>query len=140
MASKIGLGTTIGYEATPGGAVYTTLGEVFDFSGTSSSLDTVDVTDFSHTDGHRRFIAGLIDAGEITFTLNFDPALTVYGALDTLYKARVERKWKFTYAGSTVNTVVNAICTGLGRAVPIDDRMSVEVSLKVTGTMTEAAS
>ncbi len=140
MAGKIGLGTTVGYETTPGGGTYTTLGEVFDFSGTSSSMDTVDVTDFSHSDGHRRFIPGLIDPGEVSFTLNFDPALTVYGTLDTMYKARVPRKWRFAYAGSTVNTVVDAIVTGLGRAIPMDDKMALEVTLKITGLMTEAAS
>jgi hypothetical protein len=139
MAAKIGLGTIVAYESvTPG--TYTTVGEVFDFSGTSSSMDTVDSTDFSNTDGHRRFIAGLIDAGEITFTLNYDPALTVYGAIDTLYKARTHKNWKFTYAGSTVNTIVSALITGLGRAVPMDDKMSMEVSLKISGLMTEAAS
>lgn len=140
MAAKIGLGTTVGYETTPGGGAYTTVGEVFEFSGTSSSMDTVDSTDFSHSDGHRRFIAGLIDAGEITFTMNFDPALTVYAAIDTLYKARVIRKWRFAYAGSTVNTVVDAFVIGLSRAVPMDDKMTMEISLKLSGTMTEAAS
>lgn len=140
MAAKIGLGTTVGYETTPGSGTYTTVGEVFEFSPPASSMDTVDATDFSHTDGHRRFIAGLIDAGEVTFTLHYDPALTVYGAIDTIYKARVPRKWKFIYAGSTVNTVIDALVTGLGRAVPMDDKMTMEVTLKVSGTMTEAAS
>ncbi len=140
MAAKIGLGTTVGYETTPGGGTYTTVGEIFEFSPPTSSMDTVDATDFSHSDGHRRFIAGLIDPGEVAFTLNFDPALSVYGALDTIYKARVVRKWKFAYAGSTVNTVVDALVTGLGRAVPMDDKMTMEVTLKVSGVMTEAAS
>ncbi len=140
MAAKIGLGTTVGYETTPGGGTYTTVGEVFEFSPPASSMDTVDATDFSHTDGHRRFIAGLIDAGEVTFTLHYDPALTVYGAIDTMYKARVQRKWKFIYAGSTVNTVIDALITGLGRAVPMDEKMTMEVTLKVSGLLTEAAS
>jgi hypothetical protein len=139
MAAKIGLGTVVAYESsTPG--TYTTVGEIFEFSGTSLSMDTVDATDFSHTDGHRRFIAGLIDAGEVTFTLHFDPALTVYGAIDTIFKARTAKNWKFTYAGSTVNTIVSALVTGLGRAVPMDEKMTMEVTLKLSGTLTEAAS
>ncbi len=140
MAAKIGLGTTVGYETTPASGTYTTVGEVIEFSPPSSSMDTVDATDFSHVDGHRRFIAGLIDAGEVSFTLHYDPALTVYGALDTIYKARVQRKWRFAYAGSTVNTVIDALVTGLGRAVPMDDKMTMEVTLKVSGLMVEAAS
>lgn len=140
MAAKIGLGTTVGYETTPGSGTYTTVGEVIEFSPPASSMDTVDATDFSHSDGHRRFIAGLIDAGEITVTFNFDPALSVYGAIDTIYKSRVIRKWRFAYAGSTVNTVVDAFVTGLSRAVPMDDKMTMEITLKVSGTMTEAAS
>jgi hypothetical protein len=139
MAAKIGLGTVVAYESTTSGT-YTTVGEIFEFSGTSLSMDTVDATDFSHTDGHRRFIAGLIDAGEVTFTLHFDPALTVYGAIDTIFKARTAKNWKFTYAGSTVNTIVSALVTGLGRAVPMDEKMTMEVTLKLSGTLTEAAS
>ena len=140
MAAKIGLGTTVGYETTPASGTYTTVGEVIEFSAPQSSMDTVDATDFSHTDGHRRFIAGLIDAGEITVRFNFDPALAVYGAIDTIYKGRGMRKWRFAYAGSTVNTVVDAFVTGLGREVPMDDKMTMEITLKVSGVMTEAAS
>jgi hypothetical protein len=75
----------------------------------------------------------------VTFTLNFDPALAVYGAIDTIYKARTQRKWRFAYAGSTVNTVIDGFVTGLGRAVPMDDKMTMGITLKASGTMTEAA-
>jgi hypothetical protein len=139
MAAKIGLGTTVAYEsATPG--TYTPIGETFEFEPPTLSMDTIDSTDFSHTDGYRRFIGGLIDGGEITFTLNFDPAGTVYGALETILETRAVKNWKFAYAGSTVNTIVSALITSLGRVVPMDDKMSMPVTLKVSGLLTEAAS
>jgi hypothetical protein len=139
MAAKIGLGTTVAYEsATPG--TYTSVGEVFEFEPPTLTMDTVESSDFSHTDGYRRYIGGLIDGGEITFTLNFDPAGTIYGTLETLMETRAVKNWKFVYAGSTVNTIASALVTSMGRAVPRDDRMTMSVTLKVAAGLTEAAS
>ena len=139
MAAKIGLGTTVAYESvTPG--TYTSVGEVFEFEPPTLTMDTVESSDFSHTDGYRRFIGGLIDGGEITFTLNFDPSGTIYATLETLMETRAVKNWKFVYAGSTVNTIASALLTSMGRAVPRDDRMSMSVTLKVAAGLTEAAS
>jgi hypothetical protein len=138
MADKIGLGLIVAYEsATPG--TYTAVGDVREFDAHTITVDTVDVTNFGHTDGFRRFIAALADAGEVSFTISYDPALTVYTALQTIATARALKNWKFTYLGGA-NTIVSAILTSLGRAVPLDDSMTVEVTLKVSGAPTEAAS
>jgi hypothetical protein len=55
-------------------------------------------------------------------------------------ETRAVKNWKFVYAGSTVNTIASALITSLGRVVPMDDRMTMSVTLKVSGLLTEAAS
>lgn len=139
MAAKIGLGTTVAYETTPGSGTYTVVGEVFEVTIPETSMETVDATDFSHTDAHRRKIAGLIELGEASFTLHYDPALTVFTSLDTFYKSRVSRRWRFAYAGSAVNTIIEAFITGMGREVPMDEKMTLAITLTPSGVMTEAA-
>jgi predicted secreted protein len=138
MAAKIGLGMVLAYESTTPGT-YTALGELYDVTANEITVETVDVTNHSHTDGYRRFIAALADGGEISGMLAFDPALTVYAALKTVVDARAPRNWRVTYPGGS-NTVVSGILTTLGRTTPMDDRMECAIAIKVSGNPTEAAS
>lgn len=138
MAAKIGLGIVVAYEsATPG--TYTAVGEVYDVTPPEKTMETVDATNHSHTDGVRRKIAGLIDSGTASFQVAFDPALTVYAAINTILDARAVKNWKFTYPGGA-NTILPALVVGLGREVPLDDKMVITVSLEGAAPSTEAAS
>lgn len=138
MAAKIGLGMTLAYESTTPG-VYTTLGELYDVTANEITVETADVTNHSHTDGYRRFIATMIDGGEIAGTLAYDPALTVYGALKTIAESRAAKNWKVTYPGGS-NTIASGILTSLGRTTPMDDRMECTIGIKVSGQPAEASS
>jgi predicted secreted protein len=138
MAAKTGLGMTLAYEsATPG--TYTAIGELYDVEGNEITVETVDVTNHSHTDGYRRFIAAMIDGGEISATLAFDPALTVYAALKTIIETRAAKNWKVTYPGGS-NTIASGLLIALGRATPMDDRMECSIGIKISGQPAEAAS
>ena len=138
MAAKIGLGMVLAYESsTPG--TYTAVGGLYDVTANELSMDTVDVTNHGHSDGYRRFIGALIDGGEVSGTLEFDPALTVYGALKTIMETRAAKNWKVTYPGGA-NTIVSALLTNMGRETPLDDKMTLPITLKVSGPSTEAAS
>lgn len=138
MAAKIGLGMALAYESvTPG--TFTPLGELYDVTPNEITVETTDVTNHSHTDGYRRFLATLISGGEISGVLAYDPALTVYTALKTIAEARAIKNWRITYPGGA-NTTVAAILTSVGRTTPMDDRMECPISLLISGPATEAAS
>lgn len=138
MAADIGLGVTIGIEsATPG--TYTTLGAVFAISEPSASMDTIDVTEMSHTDGARRFIGGLIDEGEATFSVHYDPEQTSYTTLRTQFLTRAAKNYKITHVGGATR-VFSALITGVSKETPLDDKMTCEFTLKVSGLVTEAVS
>lgn len=137
MAERIGLGTVVAMEgSTPG--VFTKLGVLKEFSGTETTLETADVTNFDDVTGFRRFIGTMLDGGEITFMMEYDPNLSVHATLDIVQRTRGTKKFKFSYAGLTVNTVVEALVTSLGREFPIENVMAINVSLKVTGAPTES--
>jgi predicted secreted protein len=52
---------------------FTTVAELRNISGPSISADAIDVTTHNTPTPWRRFIAGLLDGGEISFELNFIP-------------------------------------------------------------------
>lgn len=138
MATDIGLGITIAYEsATPG--TFTTVGAVTEITEPSISVDSIDATEYGHTNAFRRFIPGLIDAGEPTFTVHYDPEATQYGDLYTLASGRTVKNWKITHVGGATRTF-SAFITGLTPATPMDDKMTCAFTLKVSGAPTVAAS
>jgi hypothetical protein len=138
MAAKIGLGMILAYESVVPGT-YTPLGELYDVTPNEITVETTDVTNHSHTDGYRRFIATLISGGEITGVLAYDPALTVYAALKTIAESRAIKKWRITYPGGATTTV-DGILTSVGRTTPMDDRMECPIGILISGGTTEAAS
>lgn len=72
MAS-IGYGTLLQHSTD--GVSYTTIGkntEIAEFS--IGEADDVDTTNHDSPNGHREFIRGLVDAGEISFTGNWEAA------------------------------------------------------------------
>lgn len=138
MPADIGLGITIAFEsATPG--TFTVIGSVNAIQEPGLSVDSIDVTEFGHTNAFRRFIAGLIDAGEASFSLHYDPEVTQYGDIYTLGAARTVKNWKITHVGGATRTF-SAFITGLTPATPLDDKMTCDITLKVSGAPTVAAS
>jgi hypothetical protein len=131
MAKKIGLGIVLAYESTTPGT-FTTVGELLDFTPAELTVETVDATDHSHTDGIRRQIAALADNGEFSATFAFDPALTVHAALTTIAKARAVKSWRWTFTTGTAETFP-VILTNVGRQTPMDDTMTMSISGKVSG-------
>jgi len=68
--AKATKGTKIQRGDGGGSEVFTTIGEITNFSGPSSMVSELDVTSFDST--AREFISdGLPDSGEVTFDLNF---------------------------------------------------------------------
>ena len=131
MAKKIGLGIVLAYESTTPGT-FTTVGELLDFTPAELTVEVVDATDHSHTDGIRRQIAALADNGEFSASVAFDPALTVHSALKTIALARAAKNWRWTFPTGTAETFP-AIITNVGRQTPMDDKMTCSFSGKVSG-------
>ena len=52
---------------------FTTIGEVLNIGGPSLAQEVVDVTSHSSPGAFRQKVGGLLDAGEISFDINFGP-------------------------------------------------------------------
>ncbi len=127
-----------------GGApeAFTTIAEVTEISGPSLVLDPLDVTSHESPGAFREFVGGLLDGGEVTFTINYVPTGSTHDASTGIIAdmiARTVRNFQviFPDVGATVWSFA-ALVTAFEPAEPVDDRLSAEVTLKVTGQPTLA--
>ncbi len=130
----------IGDGASP--EVFTTIAEVTDISGPSLALDALDVTAHTSPAAFREFIGGLLDGGEVSFTINYVPTETTHDAGTGLIAdmiARTVRNFQLVFPDSGTTTwSFPALITAFEPAEPVDDRLMAEVTLKVAGQPTLA--
>jgi len=124
----IGVGTTLKIGGT-------LIGKVTNIGGPSMSKETVDTTSFDNTDGYRSFIAGLKDAGTLTFTLMFDK--TVYSTLKAAFEDNTAKAIEITLPDATKLTF-NGYVTELPLTVPTEDKVTCDVTVKISGAVTLA--
>lgn len=128
---------TTGAKAAYGAVIVigsTTPAEVTDVQGPSIVADTIDVTNHASTDAFREFVAGLLDGGEVTVSANFIKA--DHTGLFTALKARAAVACTLTLAGSLGAFGFDAIVAGLTTGAPVEDKVSLEITLKITGVVT----
>lgn len=120
-------------------ATYVTIGKINSLSGPGIARDAVEVTHMQSPNGYREFIPGLKDGGEVTAEINFLPAdaglTTLLAQLDDsqLSACKITLPTTPAYEWS-----FDAIVTGLPVEIPMDDKMTMEVTLKVSGKPTLA--
>jgi hypothetical protein len=120
----LGYGSRFLIESLSSPNVYEDLGEVFNITPPSATVDQVDVTHMQSPDRRREFISGLIDGGECSFEMNYIPG-----------PDERRRTCRIIYPNSIVHTF-DAELTGYEPSVPTDDKMTATVTFKVTGSVT----
>ncbi|MDX9804005.1 MAG: phage tail tube protein [Dehalococcoidales bacterium] len=111
------------------------IAEINSISGPNLTRDTIDVTSLNSIGGYREFIPGFRDGGEVTLSCNWvrdewDDWLADFQS-DTIQSYNIT-------LSDTAGTVINfsAYCVGLGVEVPMDDKVTNEVTLKISGAVT----
>lgn len=136
MSGEIGYGVTLAVgDAYPAVTPTTTIGNVTNVTPPNPTRDIVDVTSASSPNMAREFIAGLIDYGEASIEVNWNPG----DAADVLMRAvaleRSPRTYRLTWTqmNPDVTCTFQAFLTGFERSTPMDDKMTGTLTLKVTG-------
>lgn len=115
------------------------LGEVFNITPPSETVDQVDVTHMQSPDRRREFIDGLIDGGECSFEMNYIPGSVADDRLNEILETPVGQSRRKTcriiYPNSVVHTFSGNLMT-YEKNVPTDDKMTATVTFRVTGTVT----
>jgi predicted secreted protein len=123
------------------------ISEVLSLTPPSPTRDTIDVTSHDSTGDYREFISSLLDAGEATILINWNPGTTQ----DTLIHRMVTDGALIAFAidvnkgpGATNPTKQHRISgscipSNYGKAdVVIDDKMTATITLKVSGPLVMA--
>lgn len=116
---------------------FTKIAEVRTIAGPTFTTDILDVTSHCSQGRVREFKAGLIDPGELTFTLAFQPGEPTHGVKSGLQKLQLSgsvNNYELAFP-SNIGFVwgFQGIVTGLPLNFPIDEVITADVTLKVTG-------
>ncbi len=136
-----GFGTLL--QIGDGGApeAFTTIAEVATIGGPGMTRETIDMTNHSSPSAWREKIAGLLDGGDINFTINYLPAAATHGkSAGGLLQDLVDgpqRNFQLVFPDSGTTTwTIPAIVSGFTPNAPIDDKLSADVILTVAGEPT----
>lgn len=133
MAAKSGFGTTL-----IGGTVGT-VGNIISISGPDMTADMIDITTMDSEGGFEEVIKGMADAGELTFECNYDGSASgVADALNTAFQLKAAETWTIQFAGDADDWSASGFISGLGHAIPFDDKISQSVTITFTGVSTYA--
>lgn len=135
--AMLGYGSRFLIESLDSPNQYYDLGEVFNITPPSATVDQIDVTHMQSPDRRREFISGLIDGGECSFEMNYIPGSTADDTLNSILDAAPgarRRTCRIIYPNNIVHTF-DAELTGYEPSVPTDDKMTATVTFKVTGAV-----
>ena len=112
-----------------------TVAEINSISGPNMTRDIIDVTSLDSTGGYREFIPGFRDGGEVTLSCNWvrdewDDWLADFHS-DTIQTYTIVLS-----NDETTEISFSAYCVGMGVEVPMDDKVTNEVTLKISGAVT----
>ena len=114
------------------------IAELTSIGGLELSSDTIETTTLDSADGYRTFIGGLKDAGEVGISGFFNP--TAGKGQDTLltdFEAGTSNAYTIDFpAALKASWGFNAIVTGFTTGAELEDGISFEATLKVTGKPT----
>lgn len=137
--AMLGYGTRLLIESQDSPNVYVDLGEIYDITPPSATVDQVDVTHMQSPDRRREFIDGLIDGGEVSFEMNYIPGSTADDTLNAILDTAVgqvrTRSIRIIYPNSIVHTFDGNLMS-YEPTVPTDDKMTASVTFRVTGVVT----
>jgi len=130
MAGLDGRGTALlrGDGGTP--ETFSAIANVTSVEGPGMERETIDVTAHDSPDGWMEFVGGLKDAGEVELELNYDPS--EHDVLVADMDDEEPRNYQLVFPDGTTWSFA-AILTEFSVEAPYDDKLTANVTYKVTG-------
>ena len=109
--------------------------DLLSISGPNVSVATIDTTSISITDANpsKTYVKGLIDNGDLSVDIAWQPDVTEYNALANKVDGSVAA-WEIVWSDASV-TSGNGILTGFTPTGSLDDKVTASLSIKVTGAV-----
>jgi hypothetical protein len=136
MAGKTSQGTLLQRESSLGSASFTTIANVKSWSGPSTENPEIDVTSLTST--AKEFIGGLIDYGELSLELHFDPNNATHQQLFSDMEASppTVTGWRIQFQTPTINFYWSAFVKTFSISGEVDSAISGSLTLRLSGART----
>lgn len=109
--------------------------EVNSITGPNKTRGTIDVTSLDSTGGYREFIGGFRDAGTVTLNMNF--TMATFNDFNEDFESATLQSYSIVLPDSGGTTFsFSGLVTDLGMAVPMDDKVTSDVTIKISGVVT----
>lgn len=139
--AAVGYGVLLKRGDGAGSEAFTSITELKSVSGPNFSLDVSEASHTASPSAAKEFVAAMIDAGEVTFECNFvmDGTQNLAAGILLDLKNRTKRNFQIAWPTATASTISFAgFVTGWSPKVAINDVMTVEIKIKITGLPTIA--
>lgn len=136
--AAIGYNTRFAIEDAVDSGVYVELEEVFEITPPEFSVDQVEATHFQSPGRAKEFIPALSDSGTAQAQMNYVPNSTTDQRLRELRLSGDVVSMRITYPNGVLITFPASV-ENYSQAIPVGDRMTATVGLKVSGAVTMAA-
>jgi hypothetical protein len=126
-----------------GDSIFTTIARVVDLDGPTRNRESIEATHLRSPDQHKEFMPGLMDGGEVNFSVQFDPRDASHDAATGLEAAYYEIKnatWRILppIPGTTGRWGYEFLghLTKMGQKYPVNGLVTQDVSIKLSGPAT----
>ena len=117
------------------GAAWVDIAEILSISGPGMSRDVIDVTSLDSVGGYREFIAGFRDPGTITLSMIF--RRDTFNTMKTDFESDTLQNYEMVLSDAEVTSLeFEGLVTEVPLAVPADDKITMEVTIKISGEVT----
>lgn len=109
--------------------------EIMKIGGPVMKADMKEVSNMLSPNTYKEFIAGLRDGGTVTFEGNYIPkeGTNSQVTLRTDFESGTQSSWTIVLPNSLGTWTFTAMVADLSPAYPVDDRITVTGTLKITG-------
>ena len=134
-------GMVVQFGTTTGTATSATLTNVTNISGLDSDVEEIDVTSHDSSGRYREFVGSFVDAGEVSFDLNFNPNEATHrassGGILWIRDNFLTVPWKLKFPGTPAHSVsFMGFVKSAPLDLPFDDKQSATVTVRLTGSAT----
>lgn len=115
-----------------------TIAEINSITGPNMTRNQIDVTNLDSISGYREFITGFRDGGELTLSMNF--TRDSYDDFLVAFQDDAPKEFIITLPDTGATTFTfSGLVTRLGMAIPLDDKVTSDVTIKISGPVTMAS-
>ena len=139
MAITTAKGTAVKMSDTGSPLTFATIGQVRSISGPTVKPTVVDITAHDTTGYWRKKLAVLIDAGELSFEINFDKADGTHAFTTGLWSRMVllaKESFQTIFPNSAGTLAFSAYVGGHEFTAPVDNVLGAKITLAITDAIT----